>query len=150
MKKLLLSLMFISCFSIYQSQAQSEGFELGVRLASGDGRVFGALDGIFKVSDNNRIQADLSLDNDYIGLAASYQWQFVIENNFSWYIGPGAYLGINDNATPFKIEAVAGIEYHFAEAPIALGLDVRPGFFIIDSGQDFESNFGFMIRYVFP
>ncbi len=150
MKKLLLSLLFISSFSIYQSQAQSEGFELGARLASGDGRVFGALDAIFTLSENNRVQADLSLDDDYIGLAASYQWQFLIQNNFSWYIGPGAYLGINDNSTPFKVEAVGGIEYHFGEAPIALGLDVRPGFFIIDSGQDFESNFGFMIRYVFP
>lgn len=149
MKKIVLSLLFVSCFSIFQSQAQSEGFELGVRLASGDGRAFGSIDAIFTLSDINRIQADLALDNNALGLAASYQWQSVLQNKFSWFIGPGAYIGFYENATPMKIEAVAGFEYHFEEIPLALGLDVRPGIFIID-GDDFESNFGLNIRYVFP
>lgn len=149
MKKLFLSLLCVSFFSIYQLQAQSEGFELGVRLASGDGRAFGSIDGMFTLNDVNRVQADLALDNNAIGLAASYQWQSVLQSNFSWFIGPGAYIGFYDNYTPVKIEAVAGFEYHFEEIPLALGLDVRPGIFIIDR-DDFESNFGLNIRYVFP
>ena len=42
-----------------------------------------------------------------------------------------------------------GIEYHFDTVPIAIGLDYRPTFWIIEETDFDAGGFGLNIRYVF-
>ncbi|HMC97016.1 MAG TPA: hypothetical protein VKG92_05150 [Flavobacteriales bacterium] len=49
----------------------------------------------------------------------------------------------------FGFSGEIGTEYHFKNAPIALGADWRPTFWLIDESEFVGGGFGFNVRYVF-
>ena len=79
-------------------------------------------------------------------------WDFLYKplggEAFNWYVGAGPFVGLGDDFILGGVGEV-GIEYHFTGAPLALGIDWRPAFRLIDE-TDFSANgFGFNLRYVF-
>ena len=142
MKKILF-LIFVFAGLFHFSQAQ----EVGIRFGDAFGGNF-AVDGVFGLGGFSRIHADVSFGDNGVGVDAL--WDFIhqpLGSGFDWYlgVGPSAYLG-----DPFAlgVSGEIGLEYHF-DFPLALGVDWRPTFIIIEN-TDFEAGwFGFNIRYVF-
>jgi len=142
MKKLLSVLIVVVVFSgITHAQ------ELGLRFGDIVGNNV-AIDGVFAFS-GQRIHADVSF-GDGVGVEALAD--FIIKplsgEAFFYYIGAGAFAWLGD---PFQlgISGELGLEYRFNTVPLALGLDWRPSFRIIDDTDFHADRFGFNIRYVF-
>jgi hypothetical protein len=143
MKKFFLIAIF-SIVGLFQTNAQ----EIGIRFGEMTGNNV-AIDGIFSLGEFSRIHANLSFGEDGVGIDALYDFLYEpLGDGFNWYVGAGPSLFIND---PFYlgVSGEIGIEYHFNNAPIAIGLDYRPTFWIIEE-TDFEAGgFGLNVRYVF-
>ncbi len=142
MKKFILTLFLSGLFFIGKAQ------EVGIRF----GDVVGgnvAVDAIFTMGQYSRIHADASFGR---GLGIEVLYDFLYRplgtaDGFDWYVGAGPYLFIGD---PFQLGAVGeiGLEYHFSEIPLALGVDWRPTFRLVENTDFFADKFGFNIRYV--
>lgn len=144
-RKLFLAIGLMCTLGIMSVNAQ----ELGVRFGNVTGGDV-ALDGVFSLGKFSRVHADVSFGDDIVGIDAL--WDFIYkplgEEAFNWYVGAGPFLGLGND---FSLGAVGevGIEYHFKGAPLALGIDWRPGFRLIDNTDFTADGFGFNLRYVF-
>jgi hypothetical protein len=121
--------------------------ELGVRFGNVVGN-YAALDLAWGFK-SGRIHADASF-GDGVGAEALYDFLFgrLGDDNLYYYVGLGAFAWIGD---PFGLGASfeAGLEYRFRSAPLALGLDWRPAFQILDEPGFYVDRFGLNLRFVF-
>ena len=155
MKKIILSaFMLIGLAFNAQSQDISKN-ALGLRLGSNDG-FGGEISYQRGLSKNNRLELDLgwrnSKDVNAYKLVGLYQWVWDIDKGFNWYAGLGAGIGswsydkggASNSGTILLAAGDIGIEYNFQEAPIQLSLDLRPEFYLNNSGsnQYRKENFG--------
>lgn len=125
--------------------------EIGVRFGNiSSGNV--AIDGVFSTSKFSRIHMDVSFGD---GVGIDLLFDFLNKplginglETLNWYAGVGPYVDIDD---PFWFGAVGelGLEYRFAEVPIALGFDWRPTVSFIEKTDFYADVFGLNIRYVF-
>lgn len=143
--KHLLAVVVISLVSASVTNAQ----ELGIRFGNALGNKSSvAIDGVFALGEFSRIHADVSFGN---GVALEALWDFlyrpVSDSPINWYVGAGPSLYLS---SPFALGASGevGLEYRFKDIPLALGLDYRPTFVLIET-TDFVNSFGFNVRYVF-
>jgi hypothetical protein len=143
MKKLFTVLALVLVSQVAFSQ------EVGIRF----GDVLGndvAIDAIFKTSQFSRIHADVSFGN---GVGVDVLWDFLYKpfsiegEGFNWYLGAGPSIYIND---PFYlgVSGEVGIEYQF-KFPMAIGIDWRPTFWLIENTDFHAGGFGVNLRYVF-
>ncbi|MBA4153794.1 hypothetical protein [Flavobacterium sp.] len=142
MRKLFIVFVFLLS-GLYQTTAQ----EVGIRFGEMTGNNV-AVDGVFSLGEFSRIHADVSFGD---GLGVDALWDFIykpIDDDFNWYVGFGPSLLIDD---PFflGVSGEIGIEYHFDTVPIAIGLDYRPTFWIVEETDFDAGGFGLNIRYVF-
>jgi hypothetical protein len=54
-----------------------------------------------------------------------------------------------DDPFLFGVSGELGLEYRFREVPIAMGLDWRPTFYIVENTSFDAGGFGLNIRYIF-
>lgn len=142
MKKIIL--LFLLAFLCFQAgRAQ----EIGARFGNVVGN-YAALD-LAWAMNNGRIHADVSFGNN-VGIEALYDFLFAPlgDESLYYYVGLGAYVWIG-NPLGLGIPAEAGLEYRFESAPLALGIDWRPAFQILDNTTFYTNRFGFNIRFVF-
>ncbi len=141
----LIAMAVISLATVDVCSAQEAGIRFGNALGNKNSV---AIDGVFALGKFSRIHADVSFGN---GVAMEALWDFlykpISDSPINWYVGVGPSLYLSD---PFALGASGeiGIEYRFKDAPIALGLDYRPTFVIVEN-TDFVNSFGFNVRYVF-
>ena len=133
--------LFIAGFTALNAQ------EVGIRFGEMTGNNV-AVDGVFSLGEFSRIHADISFGD---GLGVDALWDFIykpIDDDFNWYVGFGPSVLFDD---PFflGVSGEIGIEYHFDTVPIAIGLDYRPTFWIIEETDFDAGGFGLNIRYVF-
>ncbi len=144
MKKLLLIVAVIVA-----SYSYSGAQELGVRFGDVSGGNV-AIDGIFGTGQFSRIHADISFGN---GVGIDVLWDFLYRplggEAFNWYAGVGPSMVAQDSNFDLGIAGEIGLEYRFNTVPIALGVDWRPMFEIIDTTDFHAGGFGFNVRYVF-
>jgi hypothetical protein len=147
--KTVLKITAVLCVAVFFQSNEAYAQELGARFGDALGNKSSvAIDAIFSTGKFNRIHADVSFGN---GVGVEALWDFIYrplsDSPFNYYVGvgPSLYLG-----SPFLLGAAGelGLEYRFKDAPLALGVDWRPTFVIIET-TDFGSGFGFNIRYVF-
>jgi len=139
----------VFCVAAFFQTNEAFSQELGARFGDALGnRSSVAIDAIFSTGKFNRIHADVSFGN---GVGVEALWDFIYRplgtSPFNYYIGVGPSLFLGD---PFVLGASGeiGLEYRFKDAPLALGIDWRPTFVIVQN-TDFTNGFGFNIRYVF-
>lgn len=126
--------------------AQEAGIRFGNAISNKNSV---ALDGVFALGKFSRVHADVSFGSN--GVGAEALWDFLyrpIPNSpINWYVGagPALYLG---NPFGFGASGEIGVEYRFEDVPIALGLDYRPTFVLVETTA-FVNNFGFNVRYIF-
>lgn len=144
MKKLLLIVaVVIASYSFGNAQ------EIGIRFGDVSGGNV-AIDGIFGTGQFSRIHADISFGN---GVGVDALWDFLYRpiggEAFNWYVGVGPYALFGNDIFDFGVAGEIGLEYQFSTVPIALGIDWRPMFEIVDNTDLHAGGFGFNIRYVF-
>lgn len=143
MKKLFVMAVFLIA-GLFQTTAQ----EVGIRFGEMTGNNV-AVDGIFSLGEFSRIHANVSFGEDGVGVDALYDFLYKpLGDGFNWYVGVGPSMYI-DNPFYLGVSGEIGIEYHFNNAPIAIGLDYRPTFWIIEETDFDAGGFGLNIRYVF-
>ncbi len=134
---------------------------LGIRVGDNDG-IGTEVNYQRALGENNRLEVGLgwnSGDNvDVFKLTGLYQWVFVLDGNFNWYVGAGGgvgqvnfdsgFQGGNDDETFFFASGDIGIEYNF-NIPLLLSLDFRPEIGFGDYRDDFDFDLGLGIRYQF-
>ncbi|PIB35601.1 hypothetical protein BFP72_09450 [Reichenbachiella sp. 5M10] len=158
MKKLLVAIALVVTTGM-SVQAQEIGLRTGI--AGGN---HAAVDALFSVGEFSRLHADVSFGG---GVGADLLWDFFYrpfdvsgEEGFGWYMGagPSLYAGNrwghwdddidNDNIFLLGASFEIGIDYHF-KFPLALAIDYRPTFWIIEETDFDAGGFGVMARYVF-
>ncbi|GHV02047.1 hypothetical protein FACS1894159_10600 [Bacteroidia bacterium] len=75
----------------------------------------------------------------------------VIDRGFHFYYGMGGHLGMHSTSKKARIgvDGITGLEYSFAETPLALSLDYRPGLDLIRSLRLRWDNIGVGIKVTF-
>ncbi|WP_340198530.1 hypothetical protein [Ascidiimonas sp. W6] len=163
MKKIILSISLIFLFVISASSQLFSENALGLRLGDSDG--FGAEISYQRaLSGNNRLEFGLgwrdASDYNAFRLTGLYQWVFLLDGNFHWYVGAGGGFGNIDpddnNALTRDLDSeffgfVAGnigIEYDF-EIPLIISLDLRPEIGFSNYTDDFDFDLAIGIRYQF-
>ena len=162
MKKLFfIAITFIGFTAVSNAQEISEN-ALGLRLGDSNG-VGAEISYQRALGDNNRLELDLGWrnGNDYNGfkLTGLYQWVFLLDGDFNWYVGAGGGLGSFDgknnldgiNDTFFYGAGDIGVEYSF-DIPLQLSLDFRPelGFGNDNlNNNDLDFDIALSIRYQF-
>lgn len=123
----------------------SNGYELGIRLGDTHGSS-ATIDAMLPFG-SNRIHADASFWDDGLTLAALYNWQFPIADNFWFYPGVG---GIMNTFGDFNLGVAGevGAEYKF-DIPLSIGIDWRPVIGIINTDGFHGDSFGLNVRYRF-
>lgn len=135
MKKILIAIVAILALN---TMANAQIKDLGVRGAfgSGAGAELSAQWGM----GSNRLETDLGWvgheDWGYVNLSAIYQWTGTFIDNFGWFAGLGANLGLYNGSNKdydgfgLGFAAQAGLEYNFP-FPLQLTLDVRPNWGLV-------------------
>jgi len=144
MKKI--ALLIVLTFSLVaMSGAQEIGARFGQTIA---GHV--AVDAVFSLGQFSRVHADVSFGSGGVSVEALWNplyRQLGKNEALHWYVGVGPYLFLG---SPFGLGILGeiGLEYHFKDAPIAVGADWRPAFRLIEDTDFLVEGFGFNIRYV--
>jgi len=138
--------------------ATSNAQEVGIRLGNNWGN-HAAIDAVFGAGQFSRIHADLSFGG---GVSAEALWDFIYKpigtEGFKWYAGVGVSMFIGDgsdnensNSSNFSlgVPGEIGLEYRFKKAPLALGMDWRPVFVILQNTSFSAGEFGLNFRYCF-
>lgn len=161
MKKYLLIPVLLCLFTTVAHSQRISKHALGLRLGDNDG--FGTeVNYQLGLGENNRLELGLgwrSKNNfEAIKGTALYQWVFVLDGNFNWYVGAGGGLASYDFDPDFpgdpddEVFAFAagdiGIEYNF-DIPLLLSLDFRPEIGFGDFNDDLDFDIAFGIRYQF-
>lgn len=123
--------------------------ELGIRFGNALGNKSSvAIDGIFALGKFSRLHADVSFGNG-VGLELLYDFLYrpIGESPINWYVGVGPSLYLS-NPFGLGVAGEIGLECRLTDIPLAIGLDFRPTFVLIEN-TDFISGFGLNLRYVF-
>jgi len=156
----LIVLTFVGFAISSQAQGIAEN-ALGIRVGDNDG--FGTEVNYQRaLNDNNRLEFGLGWNGGKnvtaYKVTGLYQWVFVLDGNFNWYVGAGGGVGQIDfdndfpgnpsNETFLFAAGDIGIEYDF-DIPLLLSLDFRPEFGFGDFRDDVDFDIALGIRYQF-
>ena len=148
MKKVFLLLGFIvgATFSLHAQSISSNA--IGLRFSGGNG-LGGEISYQKSLSENNRLEVNLGLGNDFSDFKATglYEWVWQLENKFNWYTGVGGGL-LSDGGTAIYGAGVIGLEYNF-DAPVLISLDYRPEINISGRASGLHSDVALSVRYQF-
>ncbi len=145
MKKVILTLGLVLGLSL-ATNAQ----ELGLRFGGMSGHSGLAIDGVFGVGAG-RIHADAGFFNG--GFAVEALWDLLYKplggESFNWYLGVGPSISVWESYFGLGVSGEAGLEYRFNGVPLALGVDWRPTFWILEETSFHGGGFGLNVRFVF-
>jgi hypothetical protein len=147
MKKILVTLTFI--VSAISLNAQDISYNaIGLRFGGGNG-AGGEISYQKALGNNNRLEVDLGLANEFTNFKATglYQWVWNLEDKFNWYAGFGGGI-VSADGTGIYGAGVIGIEYNF-NAPILLSIDYRPEVGIAGGLSGVNSDAALSVRYQF-
>ncbi len=148
MKKTLLciGIVFTTFFTMNAQDISDNA--IGLRFGGGNG-VGGEISYQKSLGNNNRLEIDLGLANEFTNFKATglYQWIWNLEDKFNWYAGVGGGL-VSANGTGIYGAGVVGIEYNF-DAPVLLSLDYRPEIGVAGGIDGLNSDIALAVRYQF-
>ena len=148
MKRIIVGLSLI-IGSIYTTSAQQIADNaIGLRFGGGNG-VGGEISYQKALGENNRLEVNLGLANEFTDFKATglYEWVWNIEEQFNWYAGFGGGI-VSANGTGIYGAGVIGVEYDF-NAPVLLSIDYRPEIGIAGGLDGLNSDIALSVRYQF-
>ncbi|APG63871.1 hypothetical protein LPB136_13605 [Tenacibaculum todarodis] len=148
MKKILLSLGLIIAGAFSANAQDISENAIGLRFSGGNG-VGGEITYQRALGENNRLEIDLGLANEFTNFKATglYQWVWNLEDKFNWYAGAGGGI-VSAGGTGIYAAGVVGIEYDF-DTPILLSVDYRPEIGISGGLSGLNSDVALSVKYQF-
>lgn len=155
MRKFVLTIILASVV-VMLSDAQEYDTGLGLRVGSGAGITVkhflnnrSALEGLlmtrwhgFDITGLYEIH-DRAFDTDHL------QWFYGFGAHIGFYNGDYVEWGIPGSThNVLGIDGIIGLEYSFTDAPINLGIDIKPALNLIGY-TGFWADFGLSVRYIF-
>ena len=156
MKKitLLLAIIFMAAAGI---KAQTYETAVGAKFYTGNGSL-GGINIRHSTSEHTALEGSLLFFSGGLGIEGLYQYQGPIEGaeGLQYFVGGGGMIGFgsgrynyynNRNNTSFALRLTGGVDYKFADAPIAVSLAFDPFFYLTPfSGSNLALGIG--LRYV--
>ena len=137
MKKILLSLCFLSAAGIYSASAQNYKLGpdyqlgLGIRLSSSAPTLSNSISVKYFMNPSSAVEGLLSFGSRF-GVGGLYEiHQSVNSPGLKWFYGGGGYVGIEHRSLYFGPTGILGLDYKFSELPLNLSLDWKPELNII-------------------
>lgn len=154
MRKVLSAIIFVLTTPLFAASSYTSG--IGLRLEAGADGNAGVSYKQF-LSDRGAVEGLLLTDlNEGVELAGLYLFQGRFPSapkTLRWYAGGGVHAGTWGKHNRFVLgpDGMLGMEYAFADAPLALSLDWHPVLNVIteNSGHFHPAKFGLTIRYTF-
>lgn len=147
MKKILI---IIAALTISAS-AFSQNFEraVGVKLGYFESVTYKQF---ITPSNALNFEVDLGIINTtQVWGSANYLWNFDIKGapGLCWYIGPGVNLGVHSKKFDIGLNCMGGVEYKFANIPLAISFDYKPTITFINGFNGLWSGGGIGAKYTF-
>jgi hypothetical protein len=148
MKKVVFVFGFLVSLTLSVNSQDIADNAIGLRLSGGNG-AGGEISYQKALGNNNRLEIDLGLANEFADFKATglYQWVWSLEEQFNWYAGFGGGI-VSANGTGIYGAGVIGIEYDF-NAPVLISLDYRPEIGVAGGLDGLNSSFSLAVRYQF-
>ena len=133
------------------ANAQSYQTAVGAKFYTGEGSV-GGLNIRHINSENTALEGSLLFYSGGLGIEGLYQYQAPVTGaeGLQYFVGGGGMLGFGtgrSSATTFALRLTGGLDYHFADAPIAVSLGFDPFFYLAPAtGSNLALGIG--LRYV--
>ncbi len=153
MKKVSLLLFLFICLAAVGVNAQTYQTALGAKFYSGDS--YGGINIRHSTAENTALEGSLLFGGGGLGIEGLYEYQGPINGapGLQYFVGGGGVLGFgnswrdHDNSTSFALRLTGGVDYKFADAPIAVSLGLDPFFYLVPSGWS-NLSLGIGLRYV--
>jgi len=156
MKKitLLFAIIFMAVAAV---NAQTYETAVGAKFYTGNGSL-GGINIRHSTSENTALEGSLLFFSGGLGIEGLYQYQGPIQGaeGLQYFVGGGGMLGFgsgrynyynNRNNASFALRLTGGVDYKFADAPIAVSLAFDPFFYLTPfSGSNLALGIG--LRYV--
>lgn len=148
MKKIIILFGLILASSLTVNAQDISDNAIGLRFSGGNG-IGGEISYQRSLSDNNRLEIDLGLGNDFNDLKVTglYEWVWQLEEKFNWYAGVGGGL-ISASGTGIFGAGIVGIEYNF-KSPIVISIDYKTEIGISGGLSGLNSDVALAVRYQF-
>lgn len=148
MRKIIVGLSFLVGSICAVNGQDISDHAIGLRFGGGNG-TGGEISYQKSIGNNNRLEIDLGLANEFTDFKATalYQWVWNLEERFNWYTGFGGGI-VSNNGTGIYAAGVIGIEYDF-DVPVLLSLDYRPEVGVAGGLDGLSSNVSLSVRYQF-
>ena len=112
------------------------------------------------IADTRNLEAQLTAWHQGLRVAGLYEFNFYSFQNvpeLSWFVGPGAHIGLwkstdeknYDSRADVGIDGIIGLDYKFKNAPINVSVDWEPAVTLIGSAGFTPVFGGIAIRYTF-
>jgi hypothetical protein len=157
MKKTSFLLFAFICLAVAEINAQTYRTALGAKFYT-DNPSVGGINIRHTTSTNTALEGSLLFFSGGVGIEGLYEYQGPINGapGLIYFVGGGGLLGFgtndhnnnrNDNNTTFALRLTGGLDYKFADAPIAVSLGLDPFFYLAPyTGSSLALGIG--LRYV--
>ena len=152
MRKLLLTLFFISSIgfiSLQAQDAQDYKLGLGVRLSNASPTLNNSVSIKYFLPTRNAALEGLISFGSRFGVGGLYEVHRPLNATpgLKWYYGAGAYVGFSSGDTYLGPTGVIGLDYKFNNIPLNLSLDWKPELDIIPKVNFVPDAFGLSARF---
>lgn len=132
-------------------KAQNYTTGIGAKFYSAYGSV-GGINIKHSTNSNTALEGSLLFFSGGLGLEGLYEYQGAINNapGLGYFVGGGGLLGFGTgkhNDTNFALRLTGGLDYKFADAPIAVSLGLDPFFNLAPSTGSYMA-LGIGLRYI--
>lgn len=165
MKKQFVALLMFAAFG-FSVNAQVHPHAIGLRGAFGNFGSGGEISYQHGFGTANRLELDLGFRGgkgvgssySHGAISGIYHWVWNIEEGLSWFVGPGAQLGVyndkydsNNDGLTLSVGGQIGLEYDFndLDVPLHVALDTRPMWGFLGGTSGFGYGAALSIRYTF-
>lgn len=155
MKKIFLFLFALICLTAVGVNAQTYQTGIGAKFYVGNGSI-GGINIRHSTSEHTALEGSLLFFNGGLGIEGLYQYQGPINGapGLQYFVGGGGMLGFgtgryrsDDDNVLFALRLTGGIDYKFADAPLAVSLGLDPFFYLVPStGSNLALGIG--LRYI--
>lgn len=151
-------------FIALSAGASAQDYKTGIGLRAGG---YPGLNIKHFISDNKALEGIVHFRYHGIGITGLYEVHIVAFKvpELKFYYGLGAHIGFynggyyykknhgvkeyySDNTTTIGIDGVLGLEYKIKNAPLVVGVDVKPFFDLVDAGPNYWDG-ALNVRFVF-
>ncbi len=154
MKKLFTILGCIALFALSTTNVKAQNYKtgLGLGIDFGDGATLVGPSIRHHFSRNGALQGEVLFGGNATFIQGFIQYNSAIPGakGLDWFAGGGPSVGIGNGNSAFYLVPMAGLDYKFDGAPLALSFDWRPRIYIGDNNSgSLPGRFGLGFRYTF-